>query len=432
MKEEKELKKFSIAILGGSTSGKTTFFSGIDHAFISRFKMFKDTSFSLKYVSVKSGIVSNDDPDCEIKIVENANFETATPPAFSGNMPSIPAFGGAPTAPAFGNAGASKTMKSNDNVRNIAITEGDKSEQLQAAVILSAEMEKAWEIRPESGFKPGTATTKYVENTYLIELNGEPKCQLVITDYAGELIDNSSNVPEAMLKQLANHIANSNAAIILANSRAMSNHIKNVITNDKCIFNEAKTQNELAAKRLNDLMRNMTMENYCLLLAITQCDSPQVDGRLSQDNFARTALDLANYIYQPTFITAKNNNWSRGIIPVSAIGRKEDGSSNVDENNDFLPDADINQWNIDVALLFCIYNSVFAVQKQINEELKGYKKLEINRERRERRDLLKQQNDDLCDIMDIIMSEKDIFNNIYQKVMPMEVHSDIKNVVKKK
>ncbi|MCM1507913.1 MAG: hypothetical protein NC177_12395 [Ruminococcus flavefaciens] len=438
-----ELKRISIALLGGSTSGKTTFFSGIDCAFIRRFRMFKDKSFSFKLVSIKSGIVNNDDPNCEIQTVETAKFDTSAPaPAFTG-APQTPAFtgaptatafggGGAPTATAFANAGTSKNArpKNNDKVNNISITEGNKSEQIRDAALLSAEMERAWNIRPEYGFNAGTATTKYVEATYRIELDGKPKCNLVITDYAGELIDNSAKVPEAMLTQLSNHIANSNAAIILANSRAMSNHIRDVITNDRCMFNETQTRQALSAQRLNDLMRNMTMENYCLLLAITQCDSPQVDKRMSQDNFARTALDLTNYIYQPTFVTARNNNWSRGIIPVSAIGTKEDGSPNVDEKNEnFLPDADINQWNIDTALLFCIYNSVFAVQKQIEKELEEYKGFIINHDRRKRRDLLRQQNGDLGEIIATINSEKDIFNGIYQKTIPMEVHSDIQNVV---
>lgn len=51
------LKRISIALLGGSTSGKTTFFSGIDQAFVSHFKEFDNNTISFVAVSINSGIV---------------------------------------------------------------------------------------------------------------------------------------------------------------------------------------------------------------------------------------------------------------------------------------------------------------------------------------------------------------------------------------
>lgn len=242
-----ELKRISIALLGGSTSGKTTFFSGTDQAFMGHFKEIGDDVISFIPISVNSGIVANNDTECKIRSVENNSI--------ANRITAESSLSGAVSAPAFG--GAAPAKKDDEMVGNINAAEGD----IYNRTLLSAELQKAWEITNKTGFRPGTATTKYVEVFFKVCLNGKPKCVLVITDYAGELLDNACNVPEAMLKQLTDHIAHSDAAIVLANSRAMSKHIRDKITHDKCMFSEQLTMQELSAVRINNIMPAMTMKN---------------------------------------------------------------------------------------------------------------------------------------------------------------------------
>lgn len=425
------LKRISIALLGGSTSGKTTFFSGIDQAFVSHFKEFDNNTISFVAVSINSGIVENNDEECKIQNVENDSIanriaaeaslsEATKAPAFGGTAPAFggtaPAFGG--TAPAFG--GTASAQKDNEKVGNISASEGD----IYSRTLLSAEIQKAWEITNKTGFRPGTATTKYVEVTFNVCLNNEPKCILVITDYAGELLDNALNVPKAMLNQLTNHIEHSNAAIILANSREMSKYIRERITHDKCMFIESSTKDALSTTRINNIMPAMRMENYCILLAITQCDSPEVDERLSQDKFARASNDLAKYIYQPVFSTAKNKNWSRGVVPVTAIGRKDDGSPCVDQNNNLLEDAEINQKNIDIAVLFCLYNAIYATCKEIKNELNSYR-YKFGRDIRARCNILREQSNNLEELRTAIRKGLNFSDFVYNCACTLEKVAEI-------
>lgn len=436
-----DLKEISIALLGGSTSGKTTFLGGVVQAFQNRFLEFGDDVFGLIPISINSGIVANDDKNCNVTVVESKDFaenmaeEAAmAAPAFGGNAaPAFgggvaPAFGGA--APAFTNANTSvkagNAEKDDEKVDNIKAASGD----VHNSTLISAEIQKAWEISPEKGFRPGTATTKYVEVTFKVQINTEDKCILKITDYAGELLDNACNVPEVMLKQLTSYIANSDSCIILANSRAMSSHIRERISNEKCMFVEQATISALSALRINGIIPAMASKNYCLLLAITQCDSPEVDKRMIDDKFARAALDLTRYIYQPAFTTAKNKKWSRGVIPVTAIGRKEDGSPCVDENNELLMNAEINQENIDIAVLFCLYNAILAANDDIKAEWESYKGLSLLKKAvRDHRNILKKQSNDLCDIIKVIMSDKKIYDTIYCRECPLEKQADIGRIV---
>ena len=436
------LPRIVIALLGGSNSGKTAFFSGINQALVSDIvKLGNDNRLRMKAVSINRGTASADNTTItrEQPIEDEATVNDAfnvlsssigqgagIPAAFGGAQP-----GGAPAA--FGGAfggGAQSAPKDDRSVNNIDLTGKQDVDYISGGSKLSAELDTNWKI--DKAFKAGTATTKFIEVTFEVQVNGNPKCLLTITDYAGELIDRSNNVPDSMLTMLAKHISDSDAAIVLASARDMSKHIEEVFAADECMFMEQNTKDELSADRINNLMQYLDTSDFTMLLAITQKDSPQVDQRVSVNNFARAAHDLMEYIYFPTFCRAKDMNWSYGVLPVSAIGRRKNGQPNVDENNELLADANIRQENIDTSIIFCLYNAILAKEKElIPEKEKREKQLIKNKEDKQKLAELSDQCTKLSDLRCAIMSDGNVFGNIYEPTMPLEKIAAVGDVSKK-
>ena len=459
---EIQLPRIVIALLGGSNSGKTAFFSGINQAMVSDIvDLGDDKRLRMKAVSINRGTASADNTTIkrETPIVDEETVNDAFNVLSSGITQggSIPAaFGGAQAGGAFGagvpstedfvgnavngafskldlpsiNYGIGNGGKDDRSANNIDLTGKESADYISGGSKLSAELETNWKI--DKAFKAGTATTKFIELTFEVQINGQSKCLLTITDYAGELIDRSNNVPDSMLTMLANHINDSDAAIVLASARDMSKHIEDTFAADECMFMEQNTKDELSADRINNLMQYLKSNDFTMLLAITQKDSPQVDQRVSVNNFARAAHDLMEYIYRPTFCRAKDMNWSYGIIPVSAIGRKKNGQPNVDENNILLPDANIRQDCIDTAIIFCLYNAILAKEKELVPERNKLEKQAFkSKEEKQKLNELSDQCTKLNDLRCAIMSESSIFSPIYEPTMPLEKISDVGDVSKK-
>ncbi|MBQ1463600.1 MAG: hypothetical protein IIZ18_02215, partial [Ruminococcus sp.] len=439
---EYPLPRIVIALLGGSNSGKTAFFSGINQALVSDIvQLGNDTRLRMKAVSINRGTSSADNTTItrEQPIEDEATVNDAfsvlsssigqgagIPAAFGGaSQPAPAAFGGAQPggAPAaFGGAfggGAQSAPKDDRSVNNIDLTGKQDVDYISGGSKLSAELDTNWKI--DKAFKAGTATTKFIEVTFEVQVNGNPKCLLTITDYAGELIDRSNNVPDSMLTMLAKHISDSDAAIVLASARDMSKHIEDVYAADECMFMEQSTKDELSADRINNLMQYINNNDFTMLLAITQKDSPQVDRRVSVNNFARAAHDLMEHIYFPTFCRAKDMNWSYGVLPVSAIGTRKNGQPNVDQNNQLLPDANIRQENIDTSIIFCLYNAILAKEKELVPARDSLDKQFIkNKEDKQKLAEISDQCTKLNELRCAIMSDGNVFGSIYEPAMPLE------------
>lgn len=444
---EPELKRVVVGLLGGSNSGKTTFFSGIQQAFVSGDRNLGangEYHMSFKPVSIRRGTARvNEAEELEertdecndaqtvgkaFEILSEGKMPSAPPPAFAGgNVP--PAFAGAANGtglpPAF-SAGSSEKPKNDNQVNNIDVSDSDQ-ESLRDAMKLVAEINKSWGVDAVRGFQANTASIRYIELTFEVLINNEPKCLLTVTDYAGEIIDDANRVPEQMVGMVARHIKNCDAVIVLASARDLSRTIENTYGADQNMFQELNTRAVVSADRINNLIRFLENEYLSVLLAVTQTDSPQVDERLSSDNFLRAMHDLREYIYAPIFNRALDKKkWSSGIIPVTAIGYKRNGDFNVDENNMILPDATINQNGIDIAVLFTLYNAILAHEAQmIPETIELHKKLIKGHDDRERLHILVTQYKKLWEIRKALDAEMNLFAPVYARVSALENVSEI-------
>lgn len=441
---EPELKRIVITLLGGSNSGKTAFFSGIQQSLVNdERKLGADGKYriSFKPVSIRRGIARVNESNELEEHTDDHNNETAagaafqmlsegftakqlqsSPPAFAGgNVP--PAFAstanGTGYPPAFSGSSTEKP-KNDSQVNNIDVS-GSDQETLSDAMKLVSELRQSWGVDAVRGFQAGTATTRYIELTFEVLINNEPKCLLTITDYAGEIIDNANKVPDQMLGMLARHIRNSDAAIVLASARDLSKTVETTYTADQNMFQTLNTKEIVSADRINNLIKYLEKKDFSILLAVTQIDSPQVDERISSDHFFRAMHDLREYIYGPTFNRASDKNWSCGIIPVTAIGYKRNGEPNVDMNNMILPDATINQMGIDVAVLFTLYNAILAHEKEMRPEaIKLQKNPFKRRDDQERLYILIAQYKKLSEIRTALNAERNLFTPIFNKVCSLE------------
>ena len=96
------------------------------------------------------------------------------------------------------------------------------------------------------------------------------------------------------------------------------------------------------------------------LIALAKSDHTAIPDSIRRENFSEIShMLIQDNIYGKTFARTTGSGGSFGIIPVSAVG-----SGNTDERNRIKVDADIKQENIDVAIIFCIYNSVARIVKR--------------------------------------------------------------------
>ena len=338
-----ELSKISIALLGGSTSGKTTFFAGIYNAFMAQHIMINGNDLSiipkfLNYGTFEDAASNSSQPVNNSRSTSDSGTVdwNAEPDDDYDDDESL--------------VSSQPISSASESAHSIAVND------LSDSAMLSREMEKLWSINQsntDTGFQVQTATTRYVELICEVRVNDDPKCSLVITDYAGELLDLQYETSKVMLGKLAEHIQKSNAAIVLANSQELNHYILDEISQNRCMFKTKKAQEAVQAVRVNALMNDLKTKDYCFLISLTQCDSPSLDERMKGTDrnhpFDRACNDLASYIFQPAICHANNLNWSRGVIPVSAISYDPFGTPVVDEYGSILSDADIGQWHVDAA-----------------------------------------------------------------------------------
>ncbi len=422
----------SICLLGCSNSGKSTFYSGIRQALVQDFVKFGNHVIRLNMCSISSGVatVKQGNPNVE-ESVTHVNAPQDQLKGMTGNVSTGNAFSQVAgnafsqvAGNAFSSSGAASGVttengseKDNRQVNNINIAGG-----LSNAVKLSAEFDKQFDISTK--FNAQTATTRYIILSFEVKIDEEVRCILHLTDYAGELISLEHEVPDSMLRMLTDHLKRSEAAIVLSNTREMGNVITTPTTNNPSMFLVNKARAFLGANRINSLLTNIDNDKFTFLLALTQVDSPQVKPEVKQNNFKTVSNNLKEYIYNLAFLKAEHEKmWSTGIIPVSAIGTKRDGSYNVDINNNLLPDAELNQQGIDKAILFCLYTSTLQKLNALDKEMKdtggifGDRKLYNN---------LKAQRDDLLVIKNFFAENEHYFDCINERKIALQKVSTLK------
>jgi hypothetical protein len=438
-----ELKEFVVTLLGGSTSGKTAFFSGINQAFVDGMvHLGDDDKISFNIVKMHRGsakfnaaantveLENVEDMQTAAAAEEFARISAAAAPAFQ-NL-SAPQGGSAPAfAAAFSRPEKPVQQESSGSERDYQLSDASGADEVMQSQLMHSEFAKTG-ISRERGFLPGTQSTRFMEFTFEVCVNLEPVCLLTVSDYAGELLDAASDAPEKMLRLLSDQIYNSDAAIVLANARELSKTIEDKAGANDSMFKDQATKEAVTANSINNLFRTLNSDDITVLLAITQTDSPQVDNRISRGDYARAAHDLQEHIFEATFTKAKLKKWSYGVVPVSAIGRKRDGTPNVDEYNELLSDADMHQENIDTALLFCLYTAIMVEEQNLSNDLAQFDGMfsffkTLKREDRARKEGLMHQRKMFQIFRSAVTAKNGIFNAMPCHVCTKEIVGDVGN-----
>ncbi len=425
----------SICLLGPVGSGKTTFFSGVNRALVMDEVKIGNHCIRLNLRSITNGAAAakKDSPNVEVSEtvshIENSpqdqlkgmasNMEVGNAfSMFTGN--SIPQIGKNSFENVSGNSSNTpeKGAEENEQVKNINIAGG-----FDNVFKLGAEFEKQFEI--SEGFRGHTATVRYIILSYDVIIDEEVRCVLQFTDYAGELITLKRAYPESILKLLAGHLENSEAAIVLCNTRDMAEVMTSPTPNNPSMFLVDRARALLGANRINTLITNIDNDAFTFLLALTQVDSPQVKPEVTRNNFKTVSSDLRRNIYNLAFSKVDHKrNWSTGIIPVSAIGTKRNGAPNVDdENKNLLPDAELNQKGIDKALLYCLYTSTLQKMDALEKKIKDASGLFGDRRLC---NMLKAQREDLLVVKNVFAENEHFFDDINDKKIALQKVSTLK------
>ena len=426
--QESDLQTISVALLGGSASGKTSYFQGIMESMVNKsVQLGSGDSLLLEPTRVSRGVSpaaeSGDVQEQVLISVPSGDAGQAEESVFSQMMnyasscSTMPEFNGYAPAP-------------ERNSEQIAVRDIEASsdmDKLAESLKLADQLRKMFTINASDGFQAPTATVRYVEITFRVLVNDKPKCLLTITDYAGELLDNaSSEFNSHMVDILTRYLKRCDAMILLANARMLNGLTETTYNAEQCMFKEQLTRKTLSADNVCAVIRSMRKENLTLLLALTQTDSPQIDDRISRNQYSRAQRDLRSYIYEIAFNAASARNWSSGSIPVTVVGRKRSGEPNVDLTNHILPDAVLNQQNIDTSILFCLYNALMARMLDLQKEKSPLEKplMILTPEQNTRLHVLRYQLRSLGELRAALSSREGLFSAVFDPNFALEVASE--------
>ncbi len=204
--------------------------------------------------------------------------------------------------------------------------------------------------------------------TFVVRVNGTPVATLTVMDYMGGYIDSPDQHKDEM-RELGVSCALSHGVIIMADAeKIVGSMIGGEIQTEKAHF-------DLNAAQINQLMFTIS-ENakhpVTTVFAITKSDLPAVRAKTNfcANNFQHAAKLLADIIYNGAFDDLScRKDWWHAIVPVSAVGQNK-----VDVHNNFLQNAIIRQENIDTTVLFCIYSQLSLLIAQQEETLRQTKR----------------------------------------------------------
>ena len=423
---ETELQTISVALMGGSASGKTSFFQGIMESMVNKsVQLGGGEMLLIEPIKVSRGV----SPAMESRDVQEQVLISAPPAAngqtggsiFSQMMSYASGLGAAQDRNVYA------PEKNSGQIADRDIDASDEMDRLSESLKLADQLRKMFTINASDGFQAPTATVRYVEITFRVLLNDKAKCLLTITDYAGELLDNASaDFNSHMVDILSRYLKRCDAIILLANARVLNGLLENTYNAEQCMFKEQLTRQTLSADNVCAVIRSMRTKNMTILLALTQTDSPQIDDRISRNAFARAQRDLRTSIYEIAFSAASARGWSCGSIPVTVIGRKRSGAPNVDERNNILSDAVLRQQNIDTSILFCLYNAVMGRMLELQKEKAELEKplLILTTEQNNRLHLLRAQLRMLGELRAALSGKDTLFSAVFEPTYALEAASE--------
>ena len=427
MKHESDLCEFYISLVGGSASGKTSFISGVVQLLVSQ-GLSVGKAGDEKYIYFRPVAVGSGEIDARPEPVKTA---AQAIPQISSPFMSQSVGGGGGAFSAVG--GAPSPLKDKAQVPSLNVTDKEGADRLGTAQQVER-LIRQWQIlsaenagTKRAGFHAPTDKVSFAEMTFEVIINDVPRAKLRITDYGGEFIDDPDGTVQNVYSKLINHIYNSDGAIILANVRAMEEHIDDTFDANSSMFRAVGVNRSISADSINSLFRSMgEKKDFTIVAALTQTDNPFIDKRLSENNFRRPLTELKKNILRPTFQCAAMRKWSSGLLPVTAVGTKRDGSANVDKLNNLIEDAVISPHGIDTAVLFCLYNGALARKKELSRErdslcgMFARPKLFADKAEREKFSELCSQIDDLSAIADALHSDPQLFEEVFEGECALE------------
>lgn len=287
-----------------------------------------------------------------------------------------------------------KSIKKSANFFNIM--GDDAAENLFVAAQAAQELEN---YRIRTRFPDPTTAMDSVEFVFDFLINNVPCEEVIITDYAGELIDAANKAENAdALRELCQSISKSDALILMTDTNAAA----------KWCSNKFQLSEAVHAPRMNMLIPIILEaaqkggRKLTTLVALTKSDHPDIPDGVRRQNFGQLSSLLADHTYSTIFTQLQCLHWPYGIVPVTAVG------ANCTDANNFIPQyADIHQENIDVSMLFCLYNvlarSLYEKQTALApyEGMRGKMGL-LNKNEREMRDKLCAERDGLQHCLDAL------------------------------
>lgn len=210
--------------------------------------------------------------------------------------------------------------------------------------------------RGEKNLSESTLTGDIREFEFSLMINGVESCKMIITDYAGECITNFETNRNDFAS-LSKKLSQSDVLIFMTDAIVTCNNFGN--RND--------LQNQLRANWLTRMSHSIITNvekrhgKLSVLIALTKSDSPLIEEKYKEDNFADVSRMLVKDVYDNIFTSLNHKNWNFGIIPVSCVGDNNVDTFIEDDNNirtTVKADANIKQKNIDIAILYSLYLNI--------------------------------------------------------------------------
>lgn len=232
---------------------------------------------------------------------------------------------------------------------------------------------------------PGTSVSQVLE-FHLRITNKEALNELFVPinlfDYKGGLITGGEVLqkeknevyfednPEALLSE----VRNADVILIVVDSILLVNYASDI---DLC---KIKTGAEHINMIINYLSTIMSQRGVTIITVLSKTDSTEIPEEYKENGFEKLcslAKNVLSGIYEYVPFLEKTRGWVFGMIPVTALG--EGNSIMSYENGGYRCKiknvAAIKQKNIDVALLFAIYNALKNRYEKYRQKVEEYERM---------------------------------------------------------
>ena len=352
-------EEIQIALIGGTTDGKTTFFTSMIECMVSTMVRLKDGhSIRLRPIEMRKGLNytgGTNQPIVEEKEVEHKSVNELD--AIMNNLASI------------------KPPVNNSQKENNALISVDSENSVESTIKLQRALDDLFSFPRAGGIASNaTATNRYITMKFDVLVDSVPVCKLVIVDYAGEIVDLKKDTLSALLlKNYAKQVTSCDASIIFANANKLTKVVNQNPREGESIFNVTTAKAELNVDNVTTVITTAKEKSpFTYIVAISQTENPNVAPIVKMNNYRDAQRCLQEHIYEVLYDTAKHNRdahgkalpWATGMLPIDAFGK-----DCVDENNKLKPDCDFKPIGIDKAILYCLYNVSLVYDEQLKKEI---------------------------------------------------------------